>query len=51
LINLGWLLPWALAVALGHIEGALATVLAYAPLVGLAFRYKAGDRAAQAVGQ
>lgn len=51
LINLGWLLPWALAAALGHVDGALATMLAYAPLVGLAFRYKAGDRAAQAVGQ
>lgn len=49
LINLCWLLPWALAVALGYIDGALATVLAYTPLVGLAFRYKAGDRAAQAM--
>lgn len=51
LINLFWLLPWAIAVALGRVDGALATVLAYAPLVALAFRYKAGDRAAQAVGQ
>lgn len=49
LINLVWLLPWALAVALGRVDGALATVLAYAPLVVLAFRYRAGDRAAQAV--
>lgn len=51
LINLFWLLPWAIAVALGRVDGALATVVAYAPLVALAFRYKAGDRAAQAVGQ
>lgn len=46
-INVFWLLPWALAVALGWIDGALALLIAYAPLVLLAFHYKAGDRAGQ----
>ena len=46
-INIFWLFPWALAVALGWIDGALALLLAYAPLVLLAFHYKAGDRAGQ----
>lgn len=49
MINVGWLFPWALAVASQRIDGALATLLAYLPLLGLALRYKAGDRAAQAV--
>lgn len=48
-INLLWLLPWAVLVARGHLDGAVAALLAYAPLVALAFRYKAGDRAAQAM--
>jgi Fuc2NAc and GlcNAc transferase len=46
-INVFWLFPWALAVALGWIDGVLALLIAYAPLVLLAFHYKAGDRAAQ----
>jgi Fuc2NAc and GlcNAc transferase len=46
-INLGWLLPVAAAVALGHLDGALGMLLAYAPLLWLAFRLHAGDRAAQ----
>lgn len=46
-LNVGWLLPWALAVAVGWVDGGVALLLAYAPLVWLAFRYKAGDRAAQ----
>lgn len=49
LINVAWLFPWALAVATRQIDGALATVLAYLPLLGLALHYKAGDRAAQPV--
>lgn len=48
-INLLWLLPWAVAVALGKMDGFAATLAAYIPLVWLAFRYKAGDRAAQTV--
>ena len=46
-INLGWLLPIALLVATGWLDGVLGSVIAYTPLVGLAFRYKAGDRLAQ----
>ena len=48
LLNLLWLLPWSLAVALRWIDGLVALGLAYAPLVALAFHFKAGDRAAQA---
>ncbi len=47
-INLFWLLPVAAMVALRAIDGVVGVILAYAPLVWLAFRYKAGDRAAQA---
>ncbi len=46
-INLLWLLPLAAAVALGRLDGTFGIVIAYAPLVWLAFRYKAGDPAAQ----
>jgi len=47
-INLLWLLPIAALVALGRLDGVVGVVLAYAPLVWLAFRFKAGDRVAQA---
>jgi Fuc2NAc and GlcNAc transferase len=46
-INLVWLLPIALLVALRLLDGALGTLIAYAPLILLAFHYKAGDRSAQ----
>lgn len=46
-INLLWLLPVALVVATGRISGLVGVLVAYAPLVWLAYRYKAGDRAAQ----
>lgn len=46
-INLLWLLPVAVLVALGKLDGVVGTVVAYAPLVALAFRLKAGDRAGQ----
>jgi Fuc2NAc and GlcNAc transferase len=46
-INLLWLLPIALLVAWGTVDGVAATIVAYAPLVWLAFRYKAGARAEQ----
>jgi Fuc2NAc and GlcNAc transferase len=46
-INVVWLLPLACAVALGYLDGVIGVLIAYAPLVGLAYRYKAGDRAAQ----
>ncbi len=41
-INLGWLLPVAALVALGKLDGVLGVVAAYAPLVWVAFRLKAG---------
>lgn len=47
-INLLWLLPLAMAVATGRLDGVAGVLIAYAPLVWLAYRYKAGDRAAQA---
>jgi len=43
-INFLWLLPIALWVGLGGISGLLGLVIAYAPLVGLAVRYRAGAR-------
>ena len=46
-INLLWLLPVAALVALGKLDGVVGTIIAYAPLVVLAFRLKAGDRMAQ----
>ena len=46
-INLLWLLPLAVAVSMGKVDGLAATIVAYIPLVALAFRYKAGDRAGQ----
>jgi Fuc2NAc and GlcNAc transferase len=41
-INLFWLLPWAIAIALGHVAGPVGLVAAYLPLLVLAFRFKAG---------
>lgn len=41
-INVGWLLPWAAAAAAGRIDGAAAMAAAYAPLLVLAWRLKAG---------
>jgi Fuc2NAc and GlcNAc transferase len=46
-INLVWLLPIALLVALRLLDGVVGTLIAYAPLVWIAFNYKAGDRASQ----
>lgn len=46
-INVLWLFPWALAATNGWVDGLVAVVVAYIPLVVLAFRLKAGDRAAQ----
>ena len=46
-INLLWLLPIAVAVALGWLDGVLGVAISYAPLLWLAFHFKAGDRAAQ----
>ena len=46
-INLLWLLPVASAVALGRLDGVLGVAIAYAPLVWLAYHYKAGARELQ----
>ena len=42
LIDLGWLLPWALMVAFGWIDGALALIIAYVPLTALCVWLRAG---------
>lgn len=47
LINVAWLFPIAAAVARGWLDGVAGVALAYAPLLWLAFRHKAGDRAGQ----
>lgn len=47
LINLLWLLPLALLVGLGALEGVVGVCVAYAPLVWLAYRFKAGARELQ----
>jgi Fuc2NAc and GlcNAc transferase len=41
-INLCWLLPIALTVALGRLDGLLGVLMAYAPLAVIAVRLKAG---------
>lgn len=41
-INLFWLLPLALAVGLGWLDGVVGVIIAYLPLIGLAIYYKAG---------
>ena len=46
-VTTAWLLPIATAVALKRIDGVAGVLVGYAPLVILAFRYKAGDRSAQ----
>lgn len=43
-INLLWLLPIALLVGLGGLDGLLGSLVAYLPLVGLAVKFKVGDR-------
>lgn len=42
-INLFWLLPIALLVGLGYIDGFFAVLIAYLPLVLLAVKFKAGQ--------
>ncbi|MDX1298920.1 MAG: glycosyltransferase family 4 protein, partial [Pseudomonas sp.] len=42
-LNLFWLLPIALWVGLGGLDGLVGLVIAYAPLIGLAVKYKAGE--------
>lgn len=49
-INLVWLLPVAIAVALGGIDGFVGLLLAYVPLVVLAMRFNAGKLEKKAAG-
>jgi Fuc2NAc and GlcNAc transferase len=44
LLNLGWLLPIALWVAVGGLDGLLGLLLAYAPLILLAIKFQAGKQ-------
>ncbi len=46
-ITILWLFPLAVAVALGRLDGLAGVTIGYVPLFFLAYRYKAGDRAAQ----
>ncbi len=43
-LNLAWLMPIALWVGLGDLDGVLGLILAYLPLLMLAVKYKAGKR-------
>lgn len=43
-INVGWLLPVALLVGTGTIDGLLGLLLAYLPLIVLAVKFKAGEK-------
>lgn len=43
-INLLWLLPMAVAVVLGYLDGLLGLLLGYLPLLALALFYRAGAR-------
>ncbi|SFH77913.1 Fuc2NAc and GlcNAc transferase [Pseudomonas guineae] len=47
-INVLWLLPIALWVGLGGIDGLLGLLIAYVPLLGLAVKYHAGELEKQA---
>lgn len=49
MINLLWLLPLAILVAGGWLDGVLALLIAYLPLIWLAFYFKAGNRELQEV--
>lgn len=42
-INVTWLIPLALIAGLGFVDGSLALVLAYAPLLVIAVRFQAGQ--------
>ena len=49
LINLLWLLPVAVVVGLGWLEGLVGVMLAYTPLVWLAFHFNAGAKELQTI--
>ena len=41
-INILWLMPWAMAIASGWVDGVVGLSVAYIPLLALALRFKAG---------
>jgi Fuc2NAc and GlcNAc transferase len=41
-LNIFWLLPWAMAIASGRVDGVVGLVVAYIPLLALALRFRAG---------
>lgn len=43
LINICWLAPWSLAVVLGVVDGMVALLCAYVPLLWLAWYFRAGE--------
>ena len=49
-INLVWLLPWALLTASGRTPAIPALLVAYTPLLWLAFHFKAGAPELQKIG-
>jgi len=42
-VNIGWLLPMALLVCTGYIDGLVGLIIAYFPLIILAMKFKAGE--------
>ena len=48
-ITAGWLFPLAVAVAAGRLDGLAGVAIGYAPLLVLAFRFKAGAAAEQEI--
>lgn len=43
LINVLWLAPWAVFVALEYVDGFVGLICAFVPLIALAVKYKAGE--------
>jgi Fuc2NAc and GlcNAc transferase len=41
-LNVFWLLPWAMVIASGRVDGVVGLVVAYIPLLALALRFRAG---------
>lgn len=41
-INIFWLLPWAAVIATGRVDGVTGLIIAYIPLLVLAWRFRAG---------
>jgi Fuc2NAc and GlcNAc transferase len=43
-INLLWLAPIAVLIALGRVDGLIGLILSYVPLIALAVKFHAGER-------